>query len=622
MLLVLADSLDLPRPGATRARRRPTAVAQHRRGRARRARRARRRDRVDGPARVARADLRPAGVGAAAGGRRAGAGRRRDGHAAVAVADRAAGADPRAATGRAASQRPRRVPARAARARPCLRRGPARRRAGRAAPAADRAVPGSLPQRCARGPSGPARRGRAAAAAPGRLLRRRCIPAGWPRSGRPAHGRWRPGWRCSTCPRSSATTCSAATATRTACTGAGTRTPLVGCGDAPSCVRRPCAVEPELRASAGMRRLRLVPVAVVTDSTSYLPKGMARGARDPGGAARGAGWATGWAARASTSMPPSCPRRSPTGTSTSRPPGRRPAEFAECYRAAARRRCRRGGVGAPVAGAVGHVGRGTAGGRGGRSGARARRRLPVHRDGSRLRGAGRGRRRAGRSRRGRGRGRRGRRSPRVAGCSSRVETLDRLRRGGRIGAAAAFVGTALAVKPLLHVAQGRIVPLEKVRTTARAAQRLVELAVTAAGDGPVDLAVHHLAAADPRRGGRRPTAGTAARSRGCSCRRSAPSSARTSDLACWAWLWCRRAERSHPVGVRESVHIPPAPCRRRAVCTVPARFARWARLSHAAPAAAVEPPTDSSGVPPAGYPPRGSAIHSSARRPSAPPPPT
>ncbi|GAA0939609.1 DegV family protein [Pseudonocardia zijingensis] len=76
-----------------------------------------------------------------------------------------------------------------------------------------------------------------------------------------------------------------------------------------------------------------------------------------------------------------------------------------------------------------------------------------------------------------------------------VETLDRLRRGGRIGAAAALVGTALAVKPLLHVAQGRIVPLEKVRTTARAAQRLVELAARAAGDGPVDLAVHHLAAA-------------------------------------------------------------------------------------------------------------------------------
>jgi DegV family protein with EDD domain len=77
-----------------------------------------------------------------------------------------------------------------------------------------------------------------------------------------------------------------------------------------------------------------------------------------------------------------------------------------------------------------------------------------------------------------------------------VDTLDRLRRGGRIGAAAALLGTALGVKPLLHVSQGRILPLEKVRTTARAANRLVELAVTAAGAGPVDLAVHHLAAAE------------------------------------------------------------------------------------------------------------------------------
>jgi DegV family protein with EDD domain len=77
-----------------------------------------------------------------------------------------------------------------------------------------------------------------------------------------------------------------------------------------------------------------------------------------------------------------------------------------------------------------------------------------------------------------------------------VDTLDRLRRGGRIGAAAALLGSALAVKPLLHVAQGRIVPLEKVRTTARAAQRMVELAVRAAGDGPADVAVHHLGAAE------------------------------------------------------------------------------------------------------------------------------
>ncbi|MER5262890.1 DegV family protein [Actinosynnema sp. NPDC002837] len=75
-----------------------------------------------------------------------------------------------------------------------------------------------------------------------------------------------------------------------------------------------------------------------------------------------------------------------------------------------------------------------------------------------------------------------------------VETLDHLRRGGRIGAAAALVGTALAVKPLLHVDDGRIVPLEKVRTMGRAIGRLVDLAASAAGSGPVGLAVHHLAA--------------------------------------------------------------------------------------------------------------------------------
>ncbi|MHA6795813.1 DegV family protein [Pseudonocardia bannensis] len=76
-----------------------------------------------------------------------------------------------------------------------------------------------------------------------------------------------------------------------------------------------------------------------------------------------------------------------------------------------------------------------------------------------------------------------------------VDNLDRLRRGGRIGAAAALFGTALAVKPLLHLAEGRIMPLEKVRTSARAAQRLVDLAVRAADGGHADLAVHHLGAA-------------------------------------------------------------------------------------------------------------------------------
>ncbi|MGY1839171.1 MULTISPECIES: DegV family protein [unclassified Modestobacter] len=75
-----------------------------------------------------------------------------------------------------------------------------------------------------------------------------------------------------------------------------------------------------------------------------------------------------------------------------------------------------------------------------------------------------------------------------------VDTLEHLRRGGRIGSAAAWLGTALAVKPVLHVTDGRVVPLEKVRTSARAISRLVQRAAEVAGDRPVAAAVHHLAA--------------------------------------------------------------------------------------------------------------------------------
>ena len=77
-----------------------------------------------------------------------------------------------------------------------------------------------------------------------------------------------------------------------------------------------------------------------------------------------------------------------------------------------------------------------------------------------------------------------------------VDTLEYLRRGGRIGAAQALLGTALAVKPLLTISGGRIVPLEKVRTSSRAIARLADIAVQRAGDGPVQLAVHHLANLD------------------------------------------------------------------------------------------------------------------------------
>lgn len=75
-----------------------------------------------------------------------------------------------------------------------------------------------------------------------------------------------------------------------------------------------------------------------------------------------------------------------------------------------------------------------------------------------------------------------------------VDTLEHLRRGGRVTAGSALIGGALAVKPLLHVSDGRIVPLEKVRTTARAVARLTELCATVAGGAPTAVAVHHLGA--------------------------------------------------------------------------------------------------------------------------------
>ena len=105
-----------------------------------------------------------------------------------------------------------------------------------------------------------------------------------------------------------------------------------------------------------------------------------------------------------------------------------------------------------------------------------------------------------------------------------VDTLEYLRRGGRIGTAAALLATSLSVKPLLQMVEGQIVALEKVRTPTRALARLVSLTADAAGPGPVDIAVHHLAAA--ARAERSP------RSCGSRCRRSAscmsPSSARCS----------------------------------------------------------------------------------------------
>lgn len=76
-----------------------------------------------------------------------------------------------------------------------------------------------------------------------------------------------------------------------------------------------------------------------------------------------------------------------------------------------------------------------------------------------------------------------------------VDTLEYLRRGGRVGSAAALIGSALAVKPLLTVEGGLISPLEKVRTSAKALARLEAIAVerSAAFENGFDVGVQHLA---------------------------------------------------------------------------------------------------------------------------------
>jgi len=56
-----------------------------------------------------------------------------------------------------------------------------------------------------------------------------------------------------------------------------------------------------------------------------------------------------------------------------------------------------------------------------------------------------------------------------------VASLEYLRRGGRIGAANALLGSVLQVKPVLTIQNGQVTPLERVRTQDRAIARLVEL---------------------------------------------------------------------------------------------------------------------------------------------------
>lgn len=73
-----------------------------------------------------------------------------------------------------------------------------------------------------------------------------------------------------------------------------------------------------------------------------------------------------------------------------------------------------------------------------------------------------------------------------------VETLEFLRRGGRIGGAQAFLGTALNIKPVLEIREGKIEAVEKVRTKQKAMRHVVEMvSERIKGKAPIRLAVTH-----------------------------------------------------------------------------------------------------------------------------------
>ncbi len=85
--------------------------------------------------------------------------------------------------------------------------------------------------------------------------------------------------------------------------------------------------------------------------------------------------------------------------------------------------------------------------------------------------------------------------PRV-GLVFTVETLEYLRRGGRIGGAQAFLGGLLDMKPILELADARVEPVERMRTKKKAIERVLDIISAKAGalKGPVHLATLHAAA--------------------------------------------------------------------------------------------------------------------------------
>ncbi len=76
-----------------------------------------------------------------------------------------------------------------------------------------------------------------------------------------------------------------------------------------------------------------------------------------------------------------------------------------------------------------------------------------------------------------------------------LDTLEYLRRSGRIGGARAWMGTALRIKPILTL-EAEVTPIERVRTAGRAFERMVDYMETRSKDGADAWVVQHVQAPD------------------------------------------------------------------------------------------------------------------------------
>ena len=102
-----------------------------------------------------------------------------------------------------------------------------------------------------------------------------------------------------------------------------------------------------------------------------------------------------------------------------------------------------------------------------------------------------------------------------------VDTLEFLRRGGRIGGAQAWIGSTLKIKPILAI-ESEIVPIERVRTWGRAFERMVDHLSALREDGNDRFFIQHIRAADQAAELAAAGRGDLRRGRPSSCRRWAP----------------------------------------------------------------------------------------------------